>query len=284
VLVQRQASGWDRLPVELVAAAPGFVSGEESAVLATIAGRPPVPADRVRPVGESGLRGAPSLVQNVETLGHAALIARHGGDWFRATGTADEPGTFLATIGGAVAAGGVHEAPHGIALADLLALAGGPVAPVRAVLVGGYHGAWVPGDRLDTPVSRARLAPFGGAPGAGVVVVLPADECGLRATADIVSYLAGESTGQCGPCRHGLPAIAQAFTSLAAPGRGTKLARRPDDRVDPGRIDALAGLVIGRGACRHPDGSARLVRSALHAFADEVRRHAAGGCCQRGKR
>jgi NADH:ubiquinone oxidoreductase subunit F (NADH-binding) len=275
VLAQRQSSGWDPLPVDLVAAAPGFVSGEESAVLATIAGRPPVPADRVRPAVESGLRGAPSLVQNVETLAHAALIARRGGDWFRATGTVEEPGTFLATVGGAVAAGGVHEAPHGIALADLLASAGGPVAPVRAVLVGGYHGAWVPGDRLDIPVSRAGLAPFGGAPGAGVVVVLPESACGLRATADIVSYLAGESTGQCGPCRHGLPAIAQAFTVLA---------QRSGGRVDPARIEALAGLVVGRGACRHPDGTARLVRSALRTFSDEVRRHGAGGCCQPEKR
>ncbi len=275
VLAQRQASGWDRLPLELVPAAPGFVSGEESAVLATIAGRPPVPADRIRPVVESGLRGAPSLVQNVETLAHAALVARHGSDWFRATGTAEEPGTFLATISGAVSNGGVYEAPHGIPLADLLALAGGPVAPVRAVLVGGYHGAWVPGDRLDTPVSRAGLAPFGGAPGAGVVMVLPHGACGLRATAEIVSYLAGESTGQCGPCRNGLPAVAQAFSTMA---------QRPGHRVDPARIDALAGIVTGRGACRHPDGTARLVRSALSTFDDEVRRHGAGGCCQPERR
>ena len=54
--------------------------------------------------------------------------------------------------------------------------------------------------------------------------------------------------------------------------------------LDPARIDALARIVVGRGACRHPDGTARLVRSALRTFDDEVRRHAAGGCCQPGKR
>lgn len=269
-LAQRQGSGWDRLPVELVDAPPGFVAGEESAVLARVGGGRAVPVDRLRPVAESGLRGAPSLVQNVETLAHLAVIARHGPDWFRAAGTAEEPGTFLATVGGAVQRPGVYEVACGVPLGDLLATAGGPAAPVHAVLVGGYHGAWLPGTRLDTPVSRAGLAPFGGAPGAGVVVVLPEGACGLRATAGIVSYLAEASTGQCGPCRNGLPAIAQQFNALAS-------AAGP---ADPARIGWLARLVTGRGACRHPDGTARLVASALRAFDPEVRRHSAGTCVE----
>lgn len=269
-LAQRQGSGWDRLPVELVGAPPGFVAGEESAALAGIEGRPAVPADRFRPVAESGLRGAPSLVQNVETLAHLALVARHGPDWFRGAGTAEEPGTFLATVGGAVARPGVYEAGCGVPLAELLAMAGGPSAPVQAVLVGGYHGVWLPGARLDTPVSRAGLAPFGGAPGAGVVVVLPEGACGLRAAAGIVSYLAEASTGQCGPCRNGLPAIAREFAALASPA----------GPADPARIEWLARLVTGRGACRHPDGTARLVGSAMRAFDDEVRRHTAGACTE----
>jgi NADH:ubiquinone oxidoreductase subunit F (NADH-binding) len=274
-VARRRAAGWDRLPVEVVPAAPGFVAGEESAVLSRIAGGPAVPADRLRPVAESGPRGAPSLVQNVETLAHLALIARHGSDWFRGAGTAEEPGTFLATVGGTVAAPGVYEAGYGVPLGDLLAAAGGPTAPVRAALVGGYHGAWVPGDRLDAAVSRAGLAPFGGAPGAGVVVVLPTGACGLRATADVVSYLAGESAGRCGPCLNGLPAIARAFAALADPAGGGD---------DPARIAWLSRLVSGRGACRHPDGTARLVASALRVFDDEVRRHRAGACTDRNGR
>ena len=285
-LAQRQGSGWDRLPVELVGAPPGFVAGEESAVLARIEGGPAVPVDRLRPVAESGLRGAPSLVQNVETLAHLALIARHGPDWFHGAGTTEEPGTFLATVGGAVQRPGVYEAGCGVPLGDLLASAGGPAAPVQAVLVGGYHGAWLPGTRLDAPVSRAGLAPFGGAPGAGVVIVLPEGACGLRATAGIVSYLAEASTGQCGPCRNGLPAIAAEFTALAGPvrgaaaGPGNKPAAGPAGPADPARIGWLARLVTGRGACRHPDGTARLVASALRTFDREVGRHAAGTCVE----
>jgi NADH:ubiquinone oxidoreductase subunit F (NADH-binding) len=290
-LAQRQGSGWDRLPVELVGAPHGFVAGEESAVLASIEGRPAVPVDRLRPVAESGLRGAPSLVQNVETLAHLALVARHGPDWFRGAGTAEEPGTFLATVGGAVHRPGVYEAGRGVPLGDLLAMAGGPAAPVQAVLVGGYHGAWLPGTRLDAQVSLAGLAPFGGAPGAGVVIVLPEGACGLRAAADIVSYLAEASAGQCGPCRNGLPAIAAEFATLAS-AAGPALTGRPGDgaggrpgdgaggRPDPARIEWLARLVTGRGACRHPDGTARLVASALRTFDPEVGRHAGGTCVE----
>ena len=295
-LARRQGSGWDRLPVELVGAPPGFVAGEESAVLARIAGGPAVPADRLRPVAESGLRGAPSLVQNVETLAHLALVARHGSDWFRSAGTAEEPGTFLATVSGAVGGAGVYEAGCGVRLDELLAMAGGPAAPVQAVLVGGYHGVWLPGTRLDTPVSRAGLAPFGGAPGAGVVVVLPEGACGLRVTAGIASYLADASTGQCGPCRNGLPAIAREFAALAGgpagdagPGgpvgtAGPVGSGGPGGTGDPARIGWLARLVSGRGACRHPDGTARLVDSALRAFDTEVRRHLAGTCVERSAR
>src|SRR5206468_588013 len=128
-----------------------------------------------------------------------ALIARYGPGWFRSAGTPAEPGTFLATVSGAVAAPGVLEAPLGVRLGELLAAAGGPSAPLQAVLVGGFHGGWVPAD-LTLRVSREELAPFGASPGAGVVLALSAESCGLRETARIAGYLAGQVAGQCGPC------------------------------------------------------------------------------------
>jgi NADH:ubiquinone oxidoreductase subunit F (NADH-binding) len=121
--------------------------------------------------------GAPTLVQNVETLAHIALIARHGAAWFRAAGTPDEPGTFLATVGGAVATPRVVETGYGVPLNELLDAAGGATAPLQAVLVGGYHGGWIPAHPA-LPVSRAALAPYGASPGAGVVLALPTGVCG----------------------------------------------------------------------------------------------------------
>ena len=268
VLDARRAAGLDAVPVTLQVAPDAFVAGEESAVVAAVSGRAAAPADKLIRVIESGVDGAPTLVQNVETLAHLAMIGRYGPRWFRAAGTPEEPGTFLATVGGAVTAPGVVEAGYGVRLGDLLAAAGGPSSRLQAVLVGGYHGGWAPADPA-LPVSRAALEPFGAAPGAGVVLALPEQACGLRETARIAGYLADQSAGQCGPCINGLPRIAATLADLA------------QHRARPGlpaEVQRLARLVSGRGACRHPDGTARLVLSGLRAFEADVAAHLVGRC------
>lgn len=267
-LAARRGAGLDPVPVTVTVAPEAFISGEESAVVAAVSGRPAVPADKLLRITESGVGGAPTLVQNVETLAHVALIARHGPGWFRAAGTPDEPGTFLATVGGAVRAPGVIEAGYGVRLGDLVDAAGGPAAPLQAVLFGGYHGGWAPA-RPELEVSRAALAPFGASPGAGIVHALPAGACGLAETARIARYLAGEVAGQCGPCVNGLPRLAGTLDDLA------------HHRARPGlpaEVRRLAALVTGRGACRHPDGTARMVISAMRMFEADVAAHLTGRC------
>lgn len=258
-----------RDPVRVVAAPDTFVAGEETAVIAALSGRAALPRDKAVHVTESGLHGAPTLVQNVETLAHIAGIARNGPEWFRRNGTPDEPGTFLATVSGAVTRPGVYETAYGTTMADVLDLAGGPAAPLNAVLVGGYHGTWLPiAQAWRVPLSRAGLAPFGGSPGAGVVYALPTTRCGLVETARITGYLADQSARQCGPCLNGLPVMAATMHQMAA---------GADPRL-PARLEHLTRLVTGRGACHHPDGTARLVRSALDTFAGEIGLHLAGRC------
>jgi NADH:ubiquinone oxidoreductase subunit F (NADH-binding) len=261
----------DDVAIRTVGAVDTFVSGESSAVVAAINGDRPIPTSTPPSVRQRGVDGRPTLVQNVETLAQLALLARYGPDWFRALGTSGEPGTRLLTISGAVRSPGVYEIAGGTALGSVLDLAGGVSMPVQALLVGGYHGGWVPWNAATAtlPLSRAALAPYGAAPGAGVVVALSSARCGLRAGAEIAAYLAGQSAGQCGPCINGLPAVAEQLARLAA-GRAAPSAVR--------ELHRLVGLVEGRGACHHPDGTARFVRSTLATFAAEVELHLARRC------
>jgi NADH:ubiquinone oxidoreductase subunit F (NADH-binding) len=275
-LAERRARQRDPVEVRVTRASGHFLDGEETAVLAALEGRPALPRDKRQPAAVSGLRGRPTLLHNVETLAHLALVARNGASWFRGAGTPDEPGTFLATVSGDVASPAVVEAGYGVPLPELLAGAGGASAPLQAVLVGGYHGAWVPlpfGADTDLRISRAGLGAHGATPGAGVVVALRANACGLEASAKVLAYLARQSARQCGPCLNGLPALAATMTDLAQ-GRATGDA--------PRRVERLAELVERRGACHHPDGTVRFARSALRTFGDDVRAHLAGGCAATG--
>jgi NADH:ubiquinone oxidoreductase subunit F (NADH-binding) len=275
-LAERRRAGWDRIRVTVVEAPDGFVSGEESSVVSAIEGGPALPKFKRGLVVESGVKGRPTLVQNAETLAHVALIARFGAEWFRLMGTPEQPGTFLSTVSGAVRAPGVVELPYGSTIAEVLNRAGGPSRPLSAVLVGGYHGAWVPGKDLHrAPMSREGLAPWGASPGAGVLVALGDDECGLYTTARIVQYLADSSARQCGPCMFGLPHLAHTLSRLAAGERDQRL---------PAQVEQLTALVEGRGACHHPDGTIRLVRTALRTFAADVEAHLVGRCVAAARR
>lgn len=268
-VAERRRAGLDRVRIRIVTGADRFVGGEASAVVHWIERGIPAPTLTPPRLSERGLGGKPTLVQNVETLAHLALIARYGASWFCALGTAREPGTMLVTVLGAVNQPGVHEIAIGTPVGDVLSLAGGASAPLQALLLGGYFGRWAGAAAAAAlPFSASGLAPLGAGVGAGLIAALPADACGFAETARVVRYLADESAGQCGPCLFGLDAIAGEVERLAG-GRTASLAilRRWLSQVD------------GRGACRHPDGTVGLIRSALSVFESELVQHAQGWCC-----
>ena len=267
VLAERAAGGHDRLKDSLVSAPPRFLAGEESALASRVEGGAALPRFTPPRVFERGVNGAPTLVQNVETLAQLALISRYGPDWFRSLGTEAEPGSMLTTVRQSDGGGGVAEAAIGTPIAELLRLR---EQPAQAVLVGGYHGAWLSAEQAGRlTLSNADLRPLGAAVGAGVLAALPTDRCGVVESARVVRYLALESAGQCGPCLNGLPLIADALAQLA------NRRAAPSARGDLAR---WSKLVERRGACHHPDGTVRFLRSALTVFAEEVRLHEAGGC------
>lgn len=243
-----------------------FVGGEASAVVNLLATGDAVPVDHPFRLTTRGLKRRSTLVQNVETLAHIALVARFGGARFREVGHPADPGTRLFSISGDVAHPGVTEAAGGVPLRSLLVAAGAPHA--AAALVGGYHGVWVGPDAFDRPLGAAALP--GAVPaGAGIVMALGASSCGLRVTAEITAYLAAQSAGQCGPCVNGLPELARLVARLADGDRDPQLTAA---------VERMSGLVEGRGACHHPDGTVRMVRSALRTFTSDVLAHRHGRC------
>lgn len=247
-----------------------FVVGEESALVNWLNGGPAKPTVSPPRPGERGVKNRPTLVLNAETLSNVALIARYGARWFRSVGTEQEPGSALLTVAGAVHRPGVVEVALGTPLDVVLDAVGGVTEPIGGFLVGGYFGTWL---RADDPaavtISHAGLRAVGSTLGAGTIGVFPAAACPVHETARVLTYLAGESAGQCGPCVFGLPAVAQAMARLAA---GHRAARGHSNLLN------LAQLVERRGACALPDGAARLVRSLWSAFPDEVQAHLAGRC------
>jgi NADH:ubiquinone oxidoreductase subunit F (NADH-binding) len=274
-LGERVACGIDRHPAELVTAPPRFVSGEESAVASRVSGGPALPQSRPPRMSQAGVFGRPTLINNVETLAHMALIARYGVAGFRSSGHPDQPGTMLFTVSGGVRCPGVVEAPTGIPLGDVVDLAGGLCEPASAVLIGGFHGSWTSWSQgVELVMANPVLRPDGLAVGAGVVAVLPASRCGLVESERVVRYLAQQSAGQCGPCVFGMPRMADAFARVVDTGRSR--ANR--------RLAEASSLLDRRGGCSHPDGSLRFVRSASAVFAAEVAMHARGGCSASDRR
>jgi len=264
-LGERADSQRDLLEVTIAETPPRFLAGQESAVVNRLGGGPAIPVFTPPRVTERGLGGRPTLVQNVETLAHLALVARYGPHWFRALGTRAEPGSMLVSCYPAAGGCRVTEIAIGTPLGRLL----DPNAAAQAWLVGGYHGSWLRAPDAWLTLDNSSLRPLGAAVGAGVLAALPADRCGVAETARVVSYLAAESAGQCGPCLNGLPRVAATLAELAGP--------RPRHGAR-GDVERWAALVNRRGACSHPDGTVRFVRSALRVFEPEFRLHERGHC------
>lgn len=253
----------ERGRITVHAAADRFVAGQARAVLELMAGRPNLPVTAWQPEAVDGHRGRPTLLSNAETWAHVGRLVLVGDAAYAAHGTATEPGTTLLTLSGPVPV--VTEVAFGTPLADVAPPGWGH----RPVLVGGFHGAWLSG----ADVSRARvsvdgLRELGAALGAGSV--MSPVGCPVVFTSRIVDYLAGQSAGRCGPCLNGLPALAEAVRAVTDGTGGTA------------RVEQLAALVERRGACAHPDGTVRLVRSLLTALPDEVAAHGMGRCAWTG--
>ena len=270
-LAERRELHQREAPAISVNAVPGgYLTGQEMALVNALDGGRAVPITTPPYPFERGLGGRPTLVSNSETFAQIALVARHGADWFRALGTATDPGTRLVTVGGAVNYPGVVEINGGTTLRQLIGASGGLAEPIQGILLGGYAGTWLPADALELRLDPHSLMERGLRLGSGIVVLLPETACVVAEVAGVARWLQRESASQCGPCINGLQSIAAALEDLC--GRG-------DTRRAYARIERWCELVVGRGACSLPDGAATFVTSALHTFRALFDDHARHGAC-----
>ena len=201
---------------------------------------PPRPSDR-------GVGGAPTLVDNVETLANIALIARFGADEYRLAGEIDEPGSMLVTLRGRVARPGVYETEIGTPLAQILDGAGAGQA--AGVLIGGYFGTWLaPPEVAQARMTRRGLRPFGASPGCGFGRgrprrPLPPQRGGIPGK---LPWLAANSGGSVRRLRQ-----RSACSCRSIPGRGGRRPRRrrdsPAGPLDPHDGGAGGVQATGRG-------------------------------------
>ncbi len=265
------ANRHDPIAISVVRPPGRYVAGEESALVNWIDRGVSLPTFRATKPSFVTIGRQAALVHNLETLAHIGHIGRFGADWFRQVGAVNAPGTVLITVSGAVARPSTVEWINGGTLGALLDSLGGSPSNFQGALLGGYGGTFVGAASREIALDEWSLRSAGATLGPGIVVALPMNSCPLMETSRIVTWMARESAGQCGPCVYGLPTLSTDLHDFVTNRRS---------KTSLHRIEGRLREIEGRGACRHPDGVVRLVRSAMKAFSSHVDGHVAQGPCR----
>lgn len=191
--------------IDLRIGAGAFVCGEETALIASIEGKRGQPRQRPPYPPESGLWGAPTLINNVETFANIPAIIERGGDWFAGIGTAGSKGTKVFALAGKIANTGLIEVPMGTTLREILFDIGGgiPHQKFKAAQTGGPSGGCIPEQFLDVPVDYESLAQIGSIMGSGGLIVMDETSCMVDVARFFMEFCMDESCGKCIPCRTG---------------------------------------------------------------------------------
>jgi NADH-quinone oxidoreductase subunit F len=272
ILGERVMGSPHAFDVEVREGAGAFVCGEETALIAALEGRRPTPRYRPPYPAREGLHGAPTLVNNVETLALVPWIIRHGADAFKELGTAASKGTKVFALAGKVQRGGLIEVPMGTTIRQIVEDIGGGVAAGRtfkAVQVGGPSGGCLPEKLADLPVDYETLTEAGAMMGSGGLVVLDDRDCIVEVSRYFLSFTQLESCGKCTPCRVGTKQMLEILARLCE-GAGTK--------GDLDHLRRLAGTVKQHSLCGLGRTAPNPVLTSLAYFREEFEAHVEGRC------
>jgi bidirectional [NiFe] hydrogenase diaphorase subunit len=261
-----------RFHVEVRLGAGAYVCGEETALLASIEGGRGTPRPRPPYPAASGLFGAPTLINNVETFANVPAIVARGGAWFAAIGTARSTGTKVFALAGRIAHNGLVEVPMGTTLREIVFDVGGGIpdgARFKGVQTGGPSGGCIPAAFLDTPVDYETLVELGSIMGSGGMIVMDEQTCMVDVARFFMAFCRDESCGKCVPCRVG---------TVELHGLLDKLANGAATTADMALLEELCDLVKHTSLCGLGQSAPNPVLSTLRHFPDEYRAHLEGRC------
>jgi NADH:ubiquinone oxidoreductase subunit F (NADH-binding)/formate hydrogenlyase subunit 6/NADH:ubiquinone oxidoreductase subunit I len=259
--------------VEIIRGAGAFVSGEETALLASIEGRRACPRQRPPYPIQAGLWGKPTVINNVETWANVPSIIRRGAAWFAAMGTEMSKGTKIFSLVGKINNTGLVEVPMGIRLREIVYGIGGGIPGGRAfkaVQIGGPSGGCLPAEHLDLPVDYESLSRAGAMMGSGGLIVMDEDTCMVDIALYFLRFTEEESCGKCAPCRIGTRRMAGILGRIAG-GEGA-----PGDLE---RLEELASTVKRGSLCGLGQTAPNPVLTTLRYFRDEYQAHIAERAC-----
>lgn len=262
--------------IEIVRGGGAFVCGEETALIASIEGRPGEPHDKYIFPAEKGLWGQPTIINNVETWANIPYILLHGARHFASIGTEGSKGTKVFSLVGKVQNTGLVEVPMGTTLREIVFEIGGGVPGGRsfkAVQTGGPSGGCIPAQLLDLEVDFDNLTRAGSMMGSGGIIVMDDHTCMVEVARYYVQFLAGESCGKCTPCREGLRAMLEILTRICA-GQGSM--------HDIELLEEISSTMQSASLCALGKTAPNPVLSTLKYFRDEYREHIEKQRCPAG--
>ena len=265
-------SGFD-FDLEIVQGAGAFVSGEETALIASVEGRIAVPQQRPPFPAQKGLWGKPTTINNVETWATVPNIIRRGAKWFAGLGTEKSKGTKIFSLVGKINNTGLVEVPMGIRLRDIVYGIGGGIPGDRAfkaIQIGGPSGGCIPPSLLDITVDYESLTQAGAMMGSGGMIVMDDKTCIVDVAKYFLNFLRDESCGKCLSCREGTQRMWEILSDISSGKAGMD---------DLALIEELALAVKDSSLCGLGQTAANPVLSTLRHFREEYEAHIKGKKC-----
>jgi bidirectional [NiFe] hydrogenase diaphorase subunit len=262
--------------VDLRIGAGAYVCGEETALIASIEGKRGWPRPRPPYPAESGLWGAPTLINNVETLAAVPAIIERGGAWYAAIGTEKSRGTKVFSIGGAVRSTGVVEVPMGMPLRQIVEeIAGGPLPgrTIKAIQTGGPPGGCLPAHLLDVPVDYDSMIGLGSSMGSGGMIIMDDHTCMVDVARYFMEFCMDESCGKCIPCRAG---------TVQLHGLLKKITEGEATLADLASLEELSDMVKHASLCGLGQAAPNPILATLRYFRDEYLAHIVERRCPAG--